>query len=155
MANSQQLVYTIGHSNRDIDEFVELLDSVGVRTLVDVRAYPTSRRYPQFNSNSLRSALADADIIYHWAGLDLGGFRQNRPDSRHLSLAGSLRAYADHMARIVPDNPLHFLHPWRSDTRIPKSARSTSEIGEQSMHHDHVCRKTTCSLPPIAYRRLS
>jgi len=68
-----------------------------VRTLVDVRAYPTSRRYPQFNSNSLRSALTDADSIYHWAGHDLGGFRQNRSGSRHLSLTGSLRAYADHM----------------------------------------------------------
>ena len=68
-----------------------------MRILVDVRAYPTSRRYPQFGNNSLRSALADADIIYHWAGRDLGGFRQNRSDSRHLSLTGSLRGYAGHM----------------------------------------------------------
>jgi uncharacterized protein (DUF488 family) len=97
MANSQRLTYTIGHSNRGIDEFVELLGSVGVRTLVDVRAYPTSRRHPQFDSNRLRSALADADISYHWAGRNLGGFRQDRPDSRHLSLTSSLRAYADHM----------------------------------------------------------
>ncbi len=97
MANLQRPIYTIGHSNRDIDEFVGLLGSAGVRTLVDVRAYPTSRRYPQFDNNSLRLALADADIIYHWAGRHLGGFRQNRPGSRHVSLTGSLRAYADHM----------------------------------------------------------
>lgn len=97
MVNLQRLIYTIGHSNREIDGFVELLASVGVRTLIDVRAYPTSRRYPQFASETLRSALADVDIIYHWVGRNLGGFRENRPDSRHRSLTGSLRAYADHM----------------------------------------------------------
>ncbi len=131
MANSQRLVYTIGHSNRDIDEFVELLGSVGVRTLVDVRAYPTSRRYPQFNSNSLRSALADADIIYHWAGRNLGGFRQNRPDSRHLSLAGSLRAYADHMETPEFQRALDQL------VRLANKACTTIMCAEKQPAHCH------------------
>lgn len=98
MANLPLLLYTIGHSNRPLDAFVPLLTSVNVRTLVDVRAYPASRRHPQFEGSRLRPVLADAGVGYHWAGRQLGGFRQGKLESPHRALAaGALRAYADHM----------------------------------------------------------
>ena len=49
-------IYTIGHSTRPVDEFISLLEAAGIRVLADVRAYPASRRHPQFG----RAALAES-----------------------------------------------------------------------------------------------
>jgi uncharacterized protein (DUF488 family) len=66
--------FTIGHSNRSLDEFAGTLTSAGVRLVVDVRTVPRSRSNPQFNSDTLPGALADRDIAYeHLASL--GGLR--------------------------------------------------------------------------------
>ena len=71
--------FTIGHSTRSIEEFVGLLQSVGVRLLVDVRTVPRSRRNPQFNRDVLPATLADFQIEYeHIAAL--GGLRGRKPD---------------------------------------------------------------------------
>ena len=91
-------VYTIGHSNRKLEEFIYLLRSAKLNRLVDVRAYPNSRRHPQYESTRLRSALANNGINYVWKGQWLGGFRRERPGSPHRALtSASLRAYADYM----------------------------------------------------------
>lgn len=93
-----QVLYTIGHGSHTTDAFLELLQSVNAQSLVDVRAHPHSRRHPQFERNRLLQALADAGVVYHWAGHELGGFRQGRLDSPHSAFRhASLRAYADHM----------------------------------------------------------
>ena len=89
---------TLGHSNRSLEDFVAMLRAAGIRTLVDVRQQPQSARHPQFGQDSLRSALASADIEYHWAGRQLGGHRQPRMDSAHTALMDEgLRGYADYM----------------------------------------------------------
>lgn len=91
-------LYTIGHSNRSIEDFLDLLHGIGIRQLVDVRAHPSSQRFPQFNGDALREALEEAKIAYHWAGRHLGGHRQGRSQSLHIALGdAALRAYADHM----------------------------------------------------------
>lgn len=91
-------LYSIGHSNRNADELIALLTSVGVTTLVDVRAHPASARHPQFSIEALRQHLEQEGIVYHWAGRPLGGFRQPRPDSPHTTLEPmGLRGFADHM----------------------------------------------------------
>jgi uncharacterized protein (DUF488 family) len=71
--------FTIGHSTRSIEEFVGLLQSAGVRFLVDVRTVPRSRRNPQFNREVLPATLADFQIGYeHLAAL--GGLRGHKRD---------------------------------------------------------------------------
>jgi uncharacterized protein (DUF488 family) len=47
-----------------------------VRTLVDVRAFPVSRRHPQFSTQNLESVLASEGIAYEWQGKALGGYRK-------------------------------------------------------------------------------
>ncbi|HYL90566.1 MAG TPA: DUF488 domain-containing protein [Burkholderiales bacterium] len=56
--------------------FVSLLQESRIRTLVDVRAYPVSRRHPQFSRDALSASLAEAGIEYRWEGGALGGMRK-------------------------------------------------------------------------------
>jgi uncharacterized protein (DUF488 family) len=92
-------LWTIGHSVRPIDVFLEMLQSARIERLVDVRAFPASRRHPQFNREALQHSLASKSIDYRWAGQALGGRRKPRPDSLNTALRNaSFRAYADHMA---------------------------------------------------------
>lgn len=56
--------YTIGHSNRTIEEFLELLDEHDVQHVVDVRKLPGSKRYPHFNADTLGDFLAEHDIQF-------------------------------------------------------------------------------------------
>jgi uncharacterized protein (DUF488 family) len=66
-------LYTIGHSNRPVDEFIRLLVGHAVTHLVDVRSRPYSRFHPQFNKTVLPQALLAYGIAYTWAGEALGG----------------------------------------------------------------------------------
>ena len=90
-------LYTVGHSNRSIQEFIDLLVVADIQTLVDVRRVPRSGRYPQFSEPQLRVAINGAGMAYHWAGRQLGGHREGSPDSPHTALHGAYRGYADHM----------------------------------------------------------
>lgn len=90
-------VWTIGHSIRPIDEFLSLLSAHKIQLLIDIRAFPGSRRYPHFNKENLSATLNEHDIDYkHMAGL--GGRR--KPDVNSVNVAWrhpSFRAYADYM----------------------------------------------------------
>ena len=94
-------LYTAGHSNRTRASFLDLLGSVGVETLVDVRRVPRSTRNPHFDGVKLRQVVEDAGLTYHWAGHQLGGFRETAPDSPHVALDDGFRGYADHMASVA------------------------------------------------------
>jgi len=90
-------VWTVGHSNRSLEEFLELLAAHHVRLLVDVRTVPRSRHNPQFNLDSLPAALADRGIGHRHAP-ELGGLRRPRPDSANLAWRNeSFRGYADYV----------------------------------------------------------
>jgi len=90
-------LFTVGHSNRTLNELVAMVTGAGITTLVDVRAEPKSRHNPQFNEDSLRAACLNASVTYHWAGRHLGGLRAVRADSPHVALTEGLRGFADHM----------------------------------------------------------
>jgi uncharacterized protein (DUF488 family) len=92
------LVHTVGHSTRSFPEFLALLRSAGVTMLVDVRRFPGSRRYPQFNRENLSESLRTEGIEYIHAP-ELGGRRRADPDSKYLFWRNeSFRAYADYMS---------------------------------------------------------
>lgn len=90
-------IFTIGHSTRSLGELLELLAREGVRHLVDVRAFPSSKRYPHFSGGNLERSLAEASIRYtHFP--ELGGRRKGRADSRNVLWRNAgFRAYADYM----------------------------------------------------------
>ena len=66
----------MGHGARSAVAFVFLLQQSRIATLVDVRAYPVSRRHPQFSRDALSASLKDAGIQYRWEGKALGGMRK-------------------------------------------------------------------------------
>jgi len=91
-------IYTIGHSTRTFDELVAALQAHGVETLVDIRAFPMSRRMPHFNRESLELELPKRGVAYVWRK-ELGGMRRKiRDDSPNTALRNeSFRNYADYM----------------------------------------------------------
>lgn len=90
-------VWTVGHSTRSIEEFNQILISLEIRTLVDVRTFPGSRRYPHFNKPELSQALNSMSVEYVHVP-ELGGRRKTQPDSKNIAWNNeSFRGYADHM----------------------------------------------------------
>jgi uncharacterized protein (DUF488 family) len=91
-------VYTIGHSNHSLDNFLLLLSKHHIAALVDVRRFPGSRKHPQFGRDSLNAALQTASVDYHWLEA-LGGRRhKQREESPNLGLQNQgFRNYADYM----------------------------------------------------------
>jgi uncharacterized protein (DUF488 family) len=90
-------IWTIGHSTRAIDDFISLLKENEIKLLVDVRAWPGSKRFPQFNKDALAESLNANGIRYeHFP--ELGGKRKSKPDSRNTAWRNaSFRGYADYM----------------------------------------------------------
>ena len=74
MSTPQAPVFTIGHSTRPIDVFLDLLAESAIECVVDVRRLPGSRAFPQFNADALRASLEKAGIDY-WHAIALGGRR--------------------------------------------------------------------------------
>jgi uncharacterized protein (DUF488 family) len=92
------VLYTIGHSTRTLDELIAALRAHQIQILVDIRAFPMSRRLPQFNRDSLQETLPAAGIRYLWMK-SLGGYRKKvLEDSPNIALRNqSFRNYADYM----------------------------------------------------------
>jgi uncharacterized protein (DUF488 family) len=91
------LVFTIGHSTRSIETFIEMLKAHGVKQLVDVRTIPRSRHNPQFNRDALPETLLQAGIGYTHME-ELGGLRHARKDSLNTGWHNaSFRGFADYM----------------------------------------------------------
>lgn len=137
-------VFTLGHSTRAIEELLALLAGHGVRTLVDVRRYPGSRRHPQFSRDALAASLEGAGIRYIHEP-DLGGRRAARPDSPHTAWrVEAFRGYADHMEtpafqaalerliRQAAETPTAILCaeavPWRCHRRLISDALVARDI---------------------------
>jgi uncharacterized protein (DUF488 family) len=94
---NDKTIWTIGHSNRAQDEFLKILQTHEINTLVDVRTFPGSNKYPHFNKEVLETDLPLAGIAYfHFPAL--GGRRKPQPDSQNVAWRNaSFRGYADHM----------------------------------------------------------
>ncbi|KTD15173.1 Uncharacterized conserved protein [Legionella hackeliae] len=90
-------LYTIGHSNRKLQEFLDLLVLYKIGQLIDVRTIPKSRHVPWSNKEALSIALKKLNIKYlHMPAL--GGIRAPHEDSINLGWHNlSFRAYADYM----------------------------------------------------------
>ena len=90
-------VFTVGHSTRSAEEFLKILAAHNINLLIDVRSFPGSRRYPQYNKDALSESLTAHHVEYrHFPSL--GGRRKPRAGSKNIAWRNaSFRAYADHV----------------------------------------------------------
>jgi uncharacterized protein (DUF488 family) len=116
-------LYTIGHSTRSLDELIAALHAHGITTLVDIRAFPMSRRMPHFDRESLEVELPKRAISYVWMK-ELGGHRKKiRDDSPNTGLRNdSFRNYADYMLTSEFAEAIERLLAIASTARLPNSA---------------------------------
>ena len=92
-------LFTVGHSNRPFEDFLLLLREFGIRVIADVRRYPSSRKFPHFNSEVLRKLLKAEDIEYLWLEA-LGGRRHTGRNDKSPNAglkSPGFRNYADRM----------------------------------------------------------
>ena len=90
-------LWTIGHSTKPINEFLSLLQSHGIKRLIDVRTIPRSRHNPQFDRDTLARHLKTAKLEYVHRP-ELGGLRKPMKDSINGGWKNtSFRGYADYM----------------------------------------------------------
>lgn len=126
-------VFTLGHSNRTLSDFIGVLRSAGIQVLVDVRRFPISRRHPHFNATPLKDALAEVGIAYrHFP--ELGGYRDN-PDIPTSGPndgwpPGFLRNYADYAMTTAFQAALSRLR----DTLRPNTALMCAEKSWSDCH---------------------
>ncbi|MEV8554488.1 DUF488 domain-containing protein [Streptomyces glaucescens] len=92
-------ICTLGHSTRGFDEVMEMLRAHDVTCLVDVRSFPSSRKYPQWNRSAIEESLPSG-IGYRWIRR-LGGRRHTPkgvPSENGAWRVKAFRDYADYMA---------------------------------------------------------
>jgi uncharacterized protein (DUF488 family) len=96
-AQRHKEVWTIGHSTRTLEHFVEMLHAFDIKMLVDIRSFPGSRRVPQFNKENLVTSMPANNIEYlHLKSL--GGRRPVHKDSKNTAWKHpAFRGYADYM----------------------------------------------------------
>ena len=107
-------ILTVGHSDRPLADFLDLLTAMGAAGVADVRSHPASRRFPWFTAEPLAEALAAAGIAYKAFGRSLGG-RRSLPDSGvHPALEPRWRPYAEHMGTAVFRDGMSSLLAWEA-----------------------------------------
>ena len=92
-------IYTVGHSTRSLEEFLRVLRRYEIGCVVDVRRFPSSKKFPHFNRGELEKSLGENGIRYIWME-KLGGRRHGETshDSPNSGLRSpTFRNYADYM----------------------------------------------------------
>jgi uncharacterized protein (DUF488 family) len=94
---SNKIIYTIGHSTRDLDIFIKILHASNIELLIDVRSFPGSRKFPHFSKNNLATILPDKKISYIHE-LNLGGRKTPSKTTKHIAIkVAAFSAYGDYM----------------------------------------------------------
>ncbi|TCV11370.1 uncharacterized protein DUF488 [Sphingobacterium alimentarium] len=108
----KKTIYTIGHSIRPIQEFLDILKSFEIDLLVDICRYPGSRKYPHFNQEALKTSLTAGGIHYQHL-ISLGGRRTAKKNSSNQAWKNlSFRGFADYMETEEFRIGIHELEEW-------------------------------------------
>ena len=71
----EKTIFTLGTSNRSLEDFIHLLRMSRIEMVVDVRRFPTSK-FPHFKKEALSQSLAEEGLGYAYLGKELGGYRK-------------------------------------------------------------------------------
>jgi uncharacterized protein (DUF488 family) len=96
-SSKEKIIWTIGHSTRELETLIAMLRSFAIELVADIRSFPGSRRYPQFNREALEKSLPENHIQYLHIK-ELGGRRKVSPGSLNTAWRNAaFRGYADYM----------------------------------------------------------
>lgn len=127
--------FTIGHTNRTLEDFLELLNGAQIAFVVDIRTVPRSRVNPQFNRDALSKAMAGFGISYeHIAAL--GGLR------------GKARTSSQDVNGVWTNQSFHNYADYALTPTIPEGPRTSPRCGAQAALHDNVFGGRMVALSP-------
>ncbi|MBV9342226.1 MAG: DUF488 domain-containing protein [Acidobacteria bacterium] len=155
-------IYTIGHSTRRFEEFTATLRAHSIQAVIDIRAFPGSRRFPHFSRQSLEGALAAEGFQYRWLE-GLGGRRRKTlevsPNSALRS--ASFRNYADHM--LTPEfnqaagHLIEIAAEWRAAMMCAERLYFRCHrmlVSDWLVAHGHEVLHIDDARPPVAHKLL-
>ncbi|MGQ9552325.1 MAG: DUF488 domain-containing protein [Candidatus Bathycorpusculaceae bacterium] len=126
-------IYTLGHSTRSFEEFVEILKTFGVELVVDVRRFPGSRKFPHFSKENLEKELAKVNIRYVHIS-ELGGYRKE--GYLAFSQTEEFTEAIERLLEIIGEKTAVILCAeilwWRCHRRY--IANALSQMGHQTIH---------------------
>ncbi len=128
------MVYTLGTSQRLLEEFLEILEYYKLKRIIDVRSFPASKRYPHFSRQNLEKFLQEVGIEYFWLGRELGGFRPEgyKTYTRSEAFARGLAS----LIKLLMEKPSVIIcaekFPWRCHRRF--IAQKLEEAGIEVRH---------------------
>lgn len=94
-------IYSIGHGTKYLKDFIKQVAEAGVRTIVDVRTIPYSKHNPQFNRETLKTALVENGIEYLFRGKNLGGKGDNWQYDETITEVADLTRGSDHKIAVM------------------------------------------------------
>ncbi|HEX6574401.1 MAG TPA: DUF488 domain-containing protein [Gemmatimonadaceae bacterium] len=94
--SSESTIWTIGHSTRSVEEFIDVISAHDIELVADVRRFPGSRRLPHFSSDALSHSLIENGIHYRWLE-PLGGRRRSDASIVNAWRHPAFSAYAEHV----------------------------------------------------------
>ena len=142
-------IFTIGHSNHSIEQFLRPLAEHQIDVLIDVRSYPRSKRYPHFSKTELIAHLKSAGIAYRWSGKSLGGMRKASGPNPHTAIsAASLKAFAVHMATPLFTNEMERVFELSQNLN---SCLMCAEADPYSCHRQLIADYATIARYPVKH----
>ncbi len=141
-------IYTIGHSNHPIEEFLRLLHLHSVQTLADVRSRPTSRFHPQFRQKALKDSLVNSGIEYIYLGNELGGHpsAENMYDQNghviyeRIATTSVFRRGIQHVGELAESTRLALMCAEGEPNECHRHPLLARVLLEQDICIQHICR---------------
>lgn len=133
MVEDKVKVYTIGHSTRNIEDFVDVLKHYNIELIIDVRRFPSSKKFPHFNKENLEQELTKNKIQYlHYP--QLGGFREGGYDA--FTKTDEFKTALDKLLEIIDKKNVAIMCAERDFWRCHRKyiAEVLSQLGHQVTH---------------------
>ncbi|MDD5063634.1 MAG: DUF488 domain-containing protein [Phycisphaerae bacterium] len=159
--SKDSILYTIGHSNHEIEDFISLLKRHGVTCIADVRSAPYSRYCPQFNKDTLAAALAAAGITYMFMGKELGGrpddpacYEYSCVDFRRVAEREEFKRGIEHLLADIPKHRIALMCAEKDPLQCHRSILVSRNLKKHNVQIKHILADGSIEEHSEAERRL-
>lgn len=160
MAESKNILYTIGHSNHKTEDFISLLKRYGINCVADVRSAPYSRYCPQFNKDTLAEALEAAGIAYMFMGAELGGrprgssYEGGCVNFRRIAEREEFKRGIEHIVADIPQYSIALMCAEKDPLQCHRTILVSRHLKKHNIHIRHILADGNIEEHTEAERRL-